>query len=190
MIMNTFRNRITQESEATIRKLKSAYINFNYDDDKKKTTPNTPNGLFMITIQPNTYVDDIVLEHNFKHIINLYYRWRYGTRWYKKQHLQYEYVGIIEQQAGFTNHIHFIIYDWNIEKLSMFYMFITTLFKYLYAKSSFNIERVYDIDKCKEYVSIVSYKDKYVSKRRVRPSLQLFYQRKQINNYGTNSCSN
>ena len=60
MIMNTFRNRITQESEATIRKLKSAYINFNYDDDKKKTTPNTPNGLFMITIQPNTYVDDIV----------------------------------------------------------------------------------------------------------------------------------
>ena len=72
----------------------------------------------------------------------------------------------------------------------MFYMFITTLFKYLYTKSSFNIERVYDIDKCKDYVSIVSYKDKYVSKRRVRPSLQLFYQRKQINNYGTNSCSN
>ena len=55
MIMNTFQNRITQESEATIRKLKSAYINFNYNDDKKKTTSNTPNGLFMISTPTDNF---------------------------------------------------------------------------------------------------------------------------------------
>ena len=51
-----FKNRITQESPTTIRKLKSLFVNMNSD---KKHTENTPYGLFSFTLTPNNNIDEI-----------------------------------------------------------------------------------------------------------------------------------
>ena len=42
-----------QEGVKTLNMLKGTYINMNYD---KTTTPDTPDGLFFITLQPNNNV--------------------------------------------------------------------------------------------------------------------------------------
>ena len=53
---------MTQEDAKTLNKLKGTYINMNYD---KPTTPDTPDGLFFISLQPNSKVDEIKLEQDF-----------------------------------------------------------------------------------------------------------------------------
>ena len=70
MIEKLFRNRIQQEDEKTIRKLKSTYIEMNED---KGTTDDTYDGLFFVSLQPNDYVDEIKLVDDFKFILCLYY---------------------------------------------------------------------------------------------------------------------
>lgn len=146
-----FKNRITHEDEKTINKLKSTYIEMNYD---KKTTSKTPDGLFFITLQPNNKVDEVKLQDDFEFILKLFYRWRYGPSWCKKKHLQYQYEGILEQQ-NYKNHIHFNLCDknMNMEELSIFLGYIKAIFKQLYIKASFCFERIYDIDGCNGYMN-------------------------------------
>ena len=147
-----FKNRITQEDEKTINKLKSTYIEMNYD---KETTSNTPDGLFFITFNPNNEVDEVKLQNDFEFILKLYYHWKYGGRWFKKKHLQYQYEGILEQQH-YKNHIHFNLDDknMNMEELAIFLGYIKAIFKQLYIKASFKFQRVYDIDGLYEYLDI------------------------------------
>lgn len=154
-----FRNRITQESVDTINRLKKTDIEMNYNDDKKITTPNTPEGLFFITLNPNCYVDEVKLERDFNFILCLFYRWRYGPRWHKKKYLQYQYEGIIEQQ-NWKNHIHFKLYDkkMNMEELAIFLGYIKAVFKQLYVKASFDFQRIYDIDGTNNYIKKYSNK--------------------------------
>ena len=90
-----FKNRITQEDDITIRHLKSTYINMNED---KKRTPDTPDGAFLISIQPDRYTDEVKLEADFKFILCLYYHWRYGSKWTSLKHLQQNFAGIVERQ--------------------------------------------------------------------------------------------
>lgn len=148
--MKIFKNRMIQEDVKTLDKLKSTYINMNTD---KTTTPNTPDGLFFITLQPNNSVDEIKLEADFNFILCLYYRWRYGSKWTKLKHLQHRYQGIIEKQKGNHNHIHFILQEYNIEEVAMFLGYIKAMFKKLYPKSSTNFQRVYDINNCDGYIA-------------------------------------
>ena len=60
-----FKNRITQETPNTIKQLKSLWIDMSSD---KQLTPNTPNGLFAFTLNPNNFVDAVKLETDFKSI--------------------------------------------------------------------------------------------------------------------------
>ena len=143
-----FKNRITQEDENTLKKLKSTYINMNED---KKLTPTTPEGLFFISIQPNTFTDEVRLEADFRFILSLYYHWRYGSKWTSLKRLQHAFKGIIERQEGFY-HIHFITYNENMEELAMFCGYIKATFKSLYPKASFDVRRVYDLDGCLDYI--------------------------------------
>lgn len=149
-----FKNRITQEDVDTINRLKKTDIEMNYNDHKKITTSNTPEGLFFITLQPNCYVDEITLESDFRFILCLFYRWRYGSKWYKRKYLQYQYEGIIEQQ-NWKNHIHFKIFDKNenMEELAIFLGYIKAVFKQLYPKASFDFQRVYDVDGTNSYMN-------------------------------------
>ena len=148
--MKTFKNRMTQEDEKTLNKLKGTYINMNYD---KTTTPDTPDGLFFVSLQPNNKVDEIKLESDFNFILCLYYRWRYGSKWTKLKNLQYKFEGIIEKQQGNHNHIQFILDNDNIEEVAMFLGYIKEVFKQLYPRSSTNFQRVYDINDCKGYIA-------------------------------------
>ena len=148
--MKIFKNRITQEDEATMRKLRSTFIEMNAD---KITTPDTPDGLFFISLQPNSKVDEIKLESDFNFILCLYYRWRYGSKWTKLKNLQHKFQGIIEKQIGNHYHIHFILMEKNIEEVAMFLGYIKQVFKQLYPKASFNFQRVYDLKHCGGYTA-------------------------------------
>lgn len=163
--MKIFKNRMTQEDKKTLNKLKGTYINMNYD---KPTSPDTPDGLFFVSLQPNNYVDEIKLEKDFNYILCLYYRWRYGSKWTKLKHLQHKYQGIIEKQRGNHNHIHFILGEYDIVEVAMFLGYIKQMFKELYPKSSTNFQRVYDIKNCDEYVAINNQ-----HKGRVAPVVQI-----------------
>ena len=148
--MKIFKNRITQEDETTLILLRSTDIQMNTD---KATTPDTPDGLFFITLQPNSKVDEIKLESDFNFILCLYYRWRYGSKWTKLKNLQHKFQGIIEKQIGNHYHIHFILMEQNIEEVAMFLGYIKQVFKQLYPKASFNFQRVYDLKNCGEYTA-------------------------------------
>lgn len=100
-----FKNRITQETPNTIKQLKSLWIDMNSD---KQLTPNTPNGLFAFTINPNNFVDAVKLETDFKSILSHYYHWRYGSKWRNLKHIQVPFQGIIEKQSNGINHIHIL----------------------------------------------------------------------------------
>ena len=163
--MKIFKNRMTQEDEKTLNKLKGTYINMNYD---KTTTPDTPDGLFFITLQPNNPVDEIRLETDFNFILCLYYRWRYGSKWTHLKNLQHKFNGIIEKQQGNHNHIHFILANDNIEEVAMFLGYIKAMFKQFYPKSSTNFQRVYDINDCKGYIA-----QSNQHKGRIAPVLQI-----------------
>jgi len=114
--MKLFKNRITQENKQTIRKMKSLYVDMNSD---KQMTPNTPYGLFALSIQPNIYVDSIELEKRFKSILSHFYRWRYGSKWRKLKNIQYYFKGVIEKQGSGVNHIHITIFQYNMEEFSV-----------------------------------------------------------------------
>ena len=79
-----FKNRITQETPNTIKQLKSLWIDMSSD---KQLAPNTPNGLFAFTLNPNNFVDAVKLETDFKSILSHYYHWRYGSKWRKLKHI-------------------------------------------------------------------------------------------------------
>ena len=184
MTKKLFKNRIMQEDEKTIRKLKSTYIEMNTD---KETTDDTYDGLFFISLQPNDYTNEITLVKDFKFVLCLYYRWMYGTSWYKKYELQYNWKGLVEKQAGNHYHIHFKMYEYNIEKLAIFLGYIKAVFKQLHPKASFNFQRVYDDNGCDEYISPTpAKKDKLVSKRRSETFyLESKMFQKKINTNGT-----
>lgn len=61
----------------------------------KQLTPNTPNGLFAFTLNPNNFVDAVKLETDFKSILSHYYHWRYGSKWRNLKHIQVPFQGII-----------------------------------------------------------------------------------------------
>ena len=164
-----FKNRITQESPSTIRKLKSLFINMNKD---KKHNEDTPYGLFSFTLTPNNNVDEIQLEKDFKSILSHFYKWRYGTKWKSIKNIQYKFNGIIEKQSCGINHIHLTIYQFNVEELSIFISYITQMFKELYSKSSYKISKIYNIKGWEDYISpFKSHKDNYISKMRITPPI-------------------
>ena len=148
--MKIFKNRMIQEDVKTLNKLKSTYIEMNID---KATTPDTPDGLFFISLQPNSKVDEIRLEADFNFILCLYYRWRYGSKWTALKNLQHKFQGIIEKQIGNHYHIHFILMEKNIEEVAMFLGYIKQVFKQLYPKATTDFQRVYDIKNCGEYTA-------------------------------------
>lgn len=165
--MKLFKNRITQENEKTIRKMKSLYIDMNTD---KSMTPNTPYGLFALSIQPNIYVDSIELEKTFKSILSHFYRWRYGSKWRKLKNLQYYFKGVIEKQGSGLNHIHITIFQPDMEELSLFVSYILKMMKSFYHFASYRIKKIYDIDGWENYISAEkSNKDGYVSRKRTEP---------------------
>ncbi|MDY4841209.1 MAG: hypothetical protein SO314_02430 [Alphaproteobacteria bacterium] len=165
--MKLFKNRITQEDEKTIRKMKSLFVDMNTD---KQMTPNTPYGLFALSIQPNIYVDSIELEKNFKSILSHFYRWRYGSKWRKLKNLQYYFKGVIEKQGSGLNHIHITIFQPNMEELSLFVSYILKMMKSFYHFASHRIKKIYDIDGWENYISPKkSNKDGYVSRKRIEP---------------------
>lgn len=129
-----FKNRITQETPNTIKQLKSLWIDMSSD---KQLAPNTPNGLFAFTLNPNNFVDAVKLETDFKSILSHYYHWRYGSKWRKLKHIQVPFQGIIEKQSNGINHIHITIYQYNVEELALFIGYIIKMFKSLYFKASY-----------------------------------------------------
>ena len=151
--MKIFKNRMTQENETTMRKLRSTFIEMNTD---KATTPDTPDGLFFISLQPNSKVDEIRLEADFNFILCLYYRWRYGSKWTALKNLQHKFEGIIEKQQGNHYHIHFIVEAYNIVELSMFLGYIKQVFKQLHPKATFDFQRVYDLKNCGQYTAPIN----------------------------------
>lgn len=112
----------------------------------KQLAPNTPNGLFAFTLNPNNFVDAVKLETDFKSILSHYYHWRYGSKWRKLKHIQVPFQGIIEKQSNGINHIHITIYQYNIEELALFVGYIIRMFKSLYIKTSYKIKKIYNID--------------------------------------------
>ena len=165
--MKLFKNRITQEDEKTIKKMKSLFVDMNTD---KQMTPNTPYGLFALSIQPNIYVDSIELEKTFKSILSHFYRWRYGSKWRKLKNLQYYFKGVIEKQGSGLNHIHITIFQYDMEELSLFVSYIVKMMKSFYHFTSHRIKKIYDIDGWENYISAEkSNKDGYVSRKRIEP---------------------
>lgn len=160
-----FKNRITQETPNTIKQLKSLWIDMSSD---KQLAPNTPNGLFAFTLNPNNFVDAVKLETDFKSILSHYYHWRYGSKWRKLKHIQVPFQGIIEKQSNGINHIHITIYQYNIEELALFVGYIIRMFKSLYIKTSYKIKKIYNIDGWHNYISpFPTNKDKFISKYRI-----------------------
>lgn len=160
-----FKNRITQETPNTIKQLKSLWIDMNSD---KQLTPNTSNGLFAFTINPNNFVDAVKLETDFKSILSHYYHWKYGSKWRNLKHIQVPFQGIIEKQSNGINHIHITIYQYNVEELALFIGYIIKMFKSLYFKASYKIKKIYNIDGWHNYTSpFPTNKDKFISKYRI-----------------------
>ena len=163
--MKLFKNRITQENEKTIRKMKSLFVDMNSD---KQMTPNTPYGLFALSLQPNRYVDGIELEKNFKSILSHFYQWRFGSKWRTIKNLQYYFDGVIEKQESGLNHIHITIFQPNMEELSLFVSYILKMMKSFYHFTSHKIKKIYDIDGWENYISPKkSNKDMYKSRKRI-----------------------
>lgn len=162
MLQKIFKNRITQETASTIHKMKSVWI----DNMDKTNTKQTAYGLFAVTLNPNSYVDEITLEKDFKSVLSHYYCWRYGSKWHNLKNIQNEFEGIIEKQQG-VNHIHLTVYQPDIEEFSLFASYITRMFKALYNKASHKIKRIYDIEGWNSYISpLFTHKDRLISKRR------------------------
>ena len=168
--MKIFRNRITQENENKIKKMKSLWI----DNMDKEVVKGTPYGLFALSLNPNQYVDEVDLERTFKSILSHYYQWRYGSKWRKLTDIQNWFEGIIETQVKGYPHIHLTIYQFNIEELVLFVSYVKEMMKSIYHKSSHKIKRVYDIKKWNNYASpLPSKKDTYKTKRRITPPLYI-----------------
>jgi len=148
--MKIFKNRMTHEDEATIRMLRSTDINMNIG---KETTPDTPEGLFFISLQPNSKVDEIKLESDFNFILCLYYRWRYGSKWTALKNLQHKFNGVIEKQEGNNYHIHFIMMGDDMVEVSMFLGYIKQVFKQLHPRATFDFQRVHDLKHCGGYTA-------------------------------------
>ena len=95
MIKKIFKNKMKQEDKRTIEEMaRGKYIKMNYN---KQNTPNTPDGLWFITLNPNCYVDEVKLESDLYFILKLYYHWRYGNKWNKLKEKQFSFNGIIEK---------------------------------------------------------------------------------------------
>lgn len=157
MIKKIFKNKMKQENEKTIEQMaRGKYIQMNYD---KPNTPNTPDGLWFITLNPNYYIDEIKLENDFYFILKLYYHWRYGNGWNKLKDKQLSFKGIIEKQQG-NHHIHLITYCYNMEEISLFWSYIRQLFKQLYPKSSARCSRIWDVAEINEYINPFNTKKK------------------------------
>lgn len=160
-----FRNRITQESESTMRKLKSTYIEM---DANKKHLPNTPYGLYAITIQPNCLVDSVKLENDFKHILCLFYHWLYGSKWTSLKDVQYSFEGLVERQTRGYAHIHFTLDCYNTVDVSIFGGYLKQQFRSIYPKASIKIKTIYDINEWQNYIDIFkTKKDQYTTKKRI-----------------------
>lgn len=160
-----FKNRITQESETTMRKLKSTYIEM---DANKKHLPNTPYGLYAITIQPNCLVDSVKLENDFKHILCLFYHWLYGSKWTSLKDVQYSFEGLVERQTRGYAHIHFTLDCYNTVDVSIFGGYLKQQFRSIYPKASIKIKTIYDINKWQNYIDIFkTKKDQYITKKRI-----------------------
>ena len=167
MTYKIFRNRITQETDETISKLKRTFIDMNTD---KPMTPETPHGLFALTLEPNVKVDSVKLEHDFNSILSHYYHWKYSSKWRKLKNIQNIYWGIIEKQVGGYNHIHITINQFNIEEVAIFAGYIIRMFKTMYSRASHRLKRVYDIKGWNEYTSPEkAKKDKYSTSKRIEP---------------------
>lgn len=163
---SVFKNRMTQESEKTMRQLRSTYIDMNGD---KNHLPDTPYGLFAVTIQPNCCATDSVkLESDFKHILCLYYHWKYGSKWTSLQYLQHPFEGIIERQTHGYSHIHFTIACDNVVDVAIFGGYLKQQFRAIYPKSSIKIKKIYDRNRWENYISPnKTEKDRYITKRRI-----------------------
>ena len=162
--MKLFKNRITEEDDNKIKRMKSLKIDMNI---KKEMSSNTPFGLFALTIQPNRYVYADELEKNFKSILSHFYQWRYGSKWRKIKNIQYWFEGCIEKQTSGMNHIHITIFQPNIEELSLFVYYITRMMRSFYHSATYRIKRVYDKCGWENYSSaFVSKKDGYKSTQR------------------------
>ena len=165
MVKKIFKNRMTQETEATMRKLKSTFIEMNAD---KQFTQNTPQGTFSISINPNQPIDSITLEKTFRSILSHYYHWRYGSKWKSIKNLQHYFEGVIEKQQYGTNHIHFNIYQPDIVEVAIFAGYIKAMFQSLFHRVSCKVKRVYDIDGWLDYMSpFVSNKKRFKAKPRI-----------------------
>ncbi len=160
-----FKNRITQETEKTMRKLRSTYIDMNAN---KKHLPNTPYGLFAITIQPNCLIDSVQLENDFKHILCLFYHWLYGSKWTSLKDFQYPFEGLVERQTHGYSHIHFTLDSYNPVDVAIFGGYLKEQFKTLYSKTSLRIKKIYDIKNWQNYIDIFrTQKDQYITKKRI-----------------------
>lgn len=156
-----FKNRITQETETTMRELRSTYIEL-----KSPISKDTPNGFWSITLQPNCYIDETTLERTFKHILSRYYRWKFGSKYLNiKKKTQTYFKGIIERQNGY-NHIHITMYLYNVAETAILLGYIWKWFKYFYPKASHKFKQVYDLKRWEDYCAETSSKDNLVSKRR------------------------
>ncbi len=161
-----FKNRMTQETETTMRKLRNTYLEL-----KTPISKDTPNGFWAISLQPNHYIDETTLERTFKHILSRYYRWRFGSKYLDiKQRTQANFRGVIERQNGY-NHIHITMYLYNIEETAILLGYIWQWFKYFYPKASHKFKQAYDLKRWEDYCAEISSKDKLVSKRRDIPPI-------------------
>lgn len=167
---SVFKNRITQETETTMRRLKSTYIDMNAD---KEHLPNTPYGLYAITIQPNCCsIDSVKLENDFKHILCLFYHWKYGSKWTSLKNNQYSFEGLVERQTRGYAHIHFTLDCYNTVDLAIFSGYLKQQFRTIYPKTSVKIKKIYDINNWQNYIDIFkTKKDQYSTKKRVEPPI-------------------
>lgn len=152
MIKKIFKNKMKQEDKRTIEEMaRGKYIKMNYN---KQNTPNTPDGLWFITLNPNCDIDEIKLESDLWFILKLYYHWRYGNGWNKKKNKdkQFSFNGVIEKQKG-NNHIHIIMFCFNIRELAIFWTYLHRQFKQIYPKSSMRCSRVWDRDTVEDYIN-------------------------------------
>ena len=157
MIKKIFKNKMKQENKKTIEQMaRGKYIQMNYD---KPNTPNTPDGLWFITLNPNCYVDEIKLESDLYFILKLYYHWRYGNKWNKLKDKQFSFNGIIEKQQG-NNHIHIIMFCFNIRELAIFWTYLRKQFKQIYPKSSMRCSRIWNKTEVEEYINPFNKKKK------------------------------
>ncbi len=153
-------NRITMLTKPMIDDLKTINPIYRYNKDTKNDEilleENNNYTFFHISLNTHSILSVQSLKDTFNFIKNKYGYFLYGKDWVNKLKLNYDLA--IEQMG--STHLHIVIYNISLDKIKLFYNFLTAYFKENYRDTTSYCKVIDDTNGLIAYLSKYDIPDK------------------------------